>query len=103
MNCCDLVLPAVIYTPQVVDPSYDLKQRSIAGVTKVKRQLENEKRTRYVKLHHSQLQRGNLKAIGRPMTTTGPGMSRCQGIVAGKSVHGLNVLGFVCHQPTSHE
>ena len=79
----------------MVDPSYDLKQRTIAGVTKVKRQLENEKRTRNVKLHHSQLQRGNLKAIGRPMTATGPGMSRCQGIVAGKPVLILYVLGFV--------
>lgn len=71
---------------QVVDPSLDLKQRTIAGVTKVKRQLDKTKRTRNFNLPHSQLQRGNLKSLGRPMTASGPLMSNCQGIVAGKPV-----------------
>lgn len=34
----------------------------------------------------AQLQRGHLKALGRPMTASGPLVNNCQGIVAGKSV-----------------
>ena len=56
----------------------------MAGVLKVKRQLESEKRARHLRLHHSQLQRGNLRPLGRPVTASGPAMSQCKGIVAGK-------------------
>lgn len=61
----------------------------MAGVLKVKRQLESEKRARHLRLHHSQLQRGNLRPLGRPVTASGPAMSQCKGIVAGKPVHSL--------------
>lgn len=66
----------------------------MAGVLKVKRQLESEKRARHFRLHHSQLQRGNLRPLGRPVTASGPAMSQCQGIVAGKPVHYMST--FVC-------
>ncbi|KAL9988441.1 hypothetical protein ACROYT_G002886 [Oculina patagonica] len=81
----------------VVDPSFELKQRTIAGVSKVKRQLDKTKRTRNFNLPHSQLQRGNLKPLGRPVTASGPLIRNCQGIVAStRSYH-----GFARRQTTS--
>lgn len=71
---------------QVVDPSLDLKQRTIAGVTKVKQQLDKTKRARNLILTPAHLQRGHLRSLGRPVTASGPLMNNCQGIMAGKSV-----------------
>ena len=73
---------------QVIDPSLQLKQRTTAGVAKIKKQLERTKRTRNMILPPAQLQRGRLKALGRPVTASDPLVNNCQGILAGKSVHG---------------
>lgn len=73
-----------------VDPGYDLKQRTIASVMRVKKQLQHESRTRYSRVLCSQLQKGNLKTLGRPMTASGPQVRSCQGIVAGfRTSHGF--------------
>lgn len=73
----------------VVDPSHDLKQRTIANVERVKKQVQRENKARN-RLHHSQLLKGSLKTLGRPMTASGPRIRSCQGIVAGvKSRHGF--------------
>ena len=74
------------YLVKVVDPSFELKQRAIAGVTKVKQHLNKTKRTRNFNLPLPQLQSGSLKPLGRPMTASGPLMRNCQGIVAGRSL-----------------
>lgn len=74
------------YCVQVIDPSLELKQRTTAGVEKIRKQLERTKRTRNIILPPAQLQRGHLKALGRPMTASGPLVNNCQGIVAGESV-----------------
>lgn len=74
----------------VVDPSFELKQRTISGVTKVKQHLNKTKRTRNFNLPPPQLHSGSLKPLGRPMTASGPLMKNCQGIVAGaRRYHGF--------------
>ena len=73
----------------------------MAGVLKVKRQLGSEKRERHFRLHHSQLQRGNLRPLGRPVTASGPSMSQCKGIVAGKPVHCMSTLRAPHFEQTS--
>ena len=78
-------------TPQVVDPSHDLKQRTIANVERVKKQVQRENKARN-RLHHSQLLKGSLKTLGRPMTASGPRIRSCQGIVAGKPVYDVSTF-----------
>ena len=80
------VLFKISLDSQRVDPGYDLKQRTIASVMRVKKQLQHESRTRYSRVLCSQLQKGNLKTLGRPMTASGPQMRSCQGIVAGEQL-----------------
>ena len=79
-----------IWYIKVVDPSFELKQRTISGVTKVKRRLDKTKITGNFNLPPRRLQSGSLKPLGRPMTASGPLMRNCQGIVAGRSI------GHVC-------
>ena len=80
-------------TYQAVDPSHDLKQRTLAGVSRVKKQLNQSKRSKQFSRPPSHLQRGYgnpggiLRPLGRPVTTSGPLMRNCQGIVAGKCFH----------------
>ncbi|PFX21196.1 hypothetical protein AWC38_SpisGene14322 [Stylophora pistillata] len=74
----------------VIDPSLQLKQRTTAGVAKIKKQLERTKRTRNMILPPAQLQRGRLKALGRPVTASDPLVNNCQGILAGtRRYHGF--------------
>ena len=75
-----------IWYIKVVDPSFELKQRTVAGVTKVKRRLDKTKITGNFNLPPRRLQSGSLKPLGRPMTASGPLMRNCQGIVAGRSI-----------------
>ena len=79
-----------IWYIKVVDPSFELKQRTVAGVTKVKRRLDKTKITGNFNLPPRRLQSGSLKPLGRPMTASGPLMRNCQGILAGRSI------GHVC-------
>lgn len=88
---CFLCQYLTLYTLKVVDPSFELKQRTIAGVAKVKPHLDKTKRTRNFNLPPSRLQSGSLKPLGRPMTASGPPMRNCQGIVAGRFVWSIFV------------
>ena len=93
---------SISYTVKVVDPSFELKQRTVAGVTKVKQHLDKTKRTRNFNLPPPQLQSGSLKPLGRPMTASGPLMKNCQGIVAGRSLRHVCLISRALEQGITH-
>ena len=93
---------SISYTVKVVDPSFELKQRTVAGVTKVKQHLDKTKRTRNFNLPPPQSQSGSLKPLGRPMTASGPLMKNCQGIVAGRSLRHVCLISRALEQGITH-